>query len=142
MSDPSPIRQEAPAITLRQISAERDAITKCWNIAWRLENKAAHPLQVLAVNLPHGQFKSLERRFEPSIELKVGEEKDFQTPVHCDEPPGIVTENAFAIFQTVWKNQPWRIFVRLQVVVNSAGMPEAAVESTTTQRIGFSGTSC
>ncbi len=102
-------------------------------------NVAAGPIGLLTVRLPHGQFKSEELKFEPAAELAPGEERDFAVLVRCDEAPGLVTENAFLIFYAVWLNQPWRIFVRIRVMVNSEREPEAAVELITTQQVGYSG---
>ena len=89
--------------------------------------------------MPHGQFKSAKLKFEPSLDLAPGEQRDFAVLVRCDEPPGLVTENAFVIFYAVWFNQSWRIFVRLRVVVDSKRVPGTAVELITTQHAGFSG---
>ena len=75
------------------------------------------------------------------MDLNGGEEVQFRTLVRCDEPSGLVTENAFVIFYVIWRGEPCRIFVRLRVVVNSDGQPETATELTTTQKVGFSGVS-
>jgi len=88
--------------------------------------------------LPHGQFKSAERRFDPPLELEEGGQVAFRALVRCDEPPGLVTENAFIIFQVLWCKKPWRIFVRIRVVVEQTGEPGTSVQLITTQRVGFS----
>jgi len=88
--------------------------------------------------LPHGQFKSAEQRFDPPLEISEGGQVAFRALMHCDQPPGLVTENAFIIFQAVWCKEPWRIFVRIRVVVKEGGEPQTAVELITTQKIGFS----
>jgi hypothetical protein len=141
MGNTPPDRESGPEIALSQLAAEPNGETGYWSIDWLVENRAAHPLQVLAVRLPHGQFRCKERAFEPPLDFKVGEKREIHTLVGCDEPPSMVTENAFAIFDVLWLDEPWRIFVRLRVVVNSAGKPKAAIESITTQKVGFSGVS-
>jgi hypothetical protein len=73
------------------------------------------------------------------MDLDGGEEVLLRTFVRCGAPTGLVTENAFVIFHVTWRGEPCRIFVRLRVVVNSAGKLETATESITTQRVGFSG---
>ena len=98
-----------------------------------------HPIQVSAVRMPHGQFKSVERRFEPPIGLAPGSRTEIDILVKCDEPPGLVTENAFVIFSVKSSGEGWRIFVRLRVVVSAEGKPETATELITTQKVGFSG---
>jgi hypothetical protein len=127
-----------PQIVLTQVSAERRGVIERWSIDWLVENESANALHILAVRLPHGQFKSDERRFEPAIELSAGERRQFQTFVRCDEPAGLVTENAFVIFSIIWLGEPWRVFVRLRVVMTSDGRPETATELITAQKVGFS----
>ena len=131
--------ESEPQIAVKQVIAERDGIKDCWNIDWLVRNLGSDPMRVLSVRLPHGQFKSEERRFEPPMDLDGGEEVLFRTFVRCDAPTGLVTENAFVIFHVTWRGEPCRIFVRLRVVVNSAGKLETATESITTQKVGFSG---
>jgi hypothetical protein len=136
------VKAESPAepqIVVTQVSAERRGVMECWSIDWLVENKSANILHILAVRLPHGQFKSDERRFDPALDLSAGERKQFQTFVHCDEPAGLVTENAFVIFSVNWLGEPWRVFVRLRVTVTADGRPQTAAELITTQRVGFSG---
>ena len=132
-------RESEPLIAVKQIIAERDEIMECWNIAWLVRNLGRYPMRILSVRLPHGQFKSEERRFEPAMDLSATEEVQFRTFVRCDAPTGLVTENAFVIFHVIWRGEPCRIFVRLRVVVSSAGKPETATELITTQKVGFSG---
>jgi hypothetical protein len=127
-----------PQIVLTQVSAERRGVIERWSIDWLVENESANALHILAVRLPHGQFKSDERRFEPAIELSAGERRQFQTFVRCDAPAGLVTENAFVIFSINWLGEPWRVFVRLRVVMTSDGRPETATELITAQKVGFS----
>lgn len=128
-----------PEIILEQISSQPSGSSGHWIVTWRVVNVAAGPIGLLTVRLPHGQFKSEELKFEPAAELAPGEEREFAVLVRCDEAPGLVTENAFLIFYAVWLNQPWRIFVRIRVMVNSEREPEAAVELITTQQAGYSG---
>jgi hypothetical protein len=128
----------APALALRQVDAHRHPTTDDWNIGWTIENKKAQSLNISSVRLPHGQFKAEERKFEPPLNLTGGASATFETLVRCKEPPGLVTENAFVIFYVSWLNASWRIFVRVRVEVDAQLAPEAAVESITTQRVGFS----
>jgi hypothetical protein len=51
----------------------------------------------------------------------------------------LVTENAFVILQIKWRGAPWRIFVRVRVIVNKKGEPNATTELITTQKVGFTG---
>ena len=127
-----------PTLALRQVALARDAAAKVWNIRWQVDNLGGDALEIYTVRLPHGQFRSDEQRFAPPLELAGGESKEFQSLVHCQEPAGLVTENAFAIFNCQWRGEAWRILVRLRVTVKANGEPETATELITTQKIGFS----
>jgi hypothetical protein len=129
---------EAPRISLRQISVARATAKGDWACVWRVENQGADRLDLLVVRLPHGQFKSPEYRFEPVLRLAAQERAEFKVSLHCDEPEGLVTENAFLIFQAFWQGAEWRIFVRVRVTINPSGAPAATTELVTTQRVGFS----
>ena len=127
-----------PTLALRQVALARDAAANAWNIRWQVDNLGSDALEIYSVRLPHGQFKSDEQHFDPSLELAGGESKEFLSLVHCREPAGVVTENAFVIFYCQWRGEAWRIFVRLRVTVTADGEPETATELITTQKIGFS----
>ena len=134
-----PVQSAVPQITLTQVSVEPEEGQGNWKILWCIANLNSQPLELRAVRLPHGQFKSAERCFEPAIVLAAKQDAQFQVFVHCDEPAGLVTENAFLIFEVVRLGEPWRIFARVCVTVNSAGTPVATTEWITTQKVGFSG---
>lgn len=127
-----------PAISLRQRWARRESATNRWRIGWTVENGGDAALELFSARLPHGQFKSEEQKFVPALSLVGGTAEEFETSVRCEEPPGIVTENAFVIFEAIWRGAPWRIFVRVRVDVLQGGEPRTAVQSITTQRVGFS----
>ena len=133
--------EQGPRIALKQVAAARDGVMEYWSVGWEVENRGAKPLKILAARLPHGQFKANEMRFEPPLDLSPHASERFQTSVRCNEPSGVVTENAFVIFQVIWSGEPWRIFARVRVEVGADGIPAAATESVTTQKIGFSGIS-
>jgi hypothetical protein len=126
-------------IDLRQVSLARNAERHLWEVGWEVENRGGGALKILAARLPHGQFRSAEQFFRPQLELPAGGQQRFQSAVHCDEPPGLVTENAFVILHCEWRGEAWRIFVRMRIVVKANGEPESATESITTQKVGFSG---
>jgi len=130
-----------PKIGLRQMALARDATTAGWNILWELENLGSAALTIASLRMPHGQFKSAEHCFAPALELAAGSSTQITILVHCDEPTGLVTENAFVIFHCQWRGEAWRIFVRIRVTVTADGEPETATELITTQKVGFSGIS-
>jgi hypothetical protein len=128
-----------PAIELRQTAAEPGDAHGKWNIIFLVENQGKEALELLTARLPHGQFRSEEQRFDPPLSLAPGENILFSSRVRCHEPPGLVTENAFVLFLAVWRHTSWRIFARIRVTIDDAEKPQTAVESITTQRVGFSG---
>lgn len=134
-------KNHGPAISLRQGATNRAEVHGPWLISWEVLNHAAEPITIIAVRLPHGQFKSDEQHFMPTLHLASGETERFQISVRCDEPPGLVTENAFVIFTVDWLATAWRIFVRIRVVVSLEGAPETTTALITTQKVGFSGVS-
>jgi len=134
-----PAADVEPQIALSQVSAARAELAEYWHVGWKVENRGEHPIKILAARLPHGQFKSEEVIFGPSMELSPGKSEGFQVSVRCHEPAGLVTENAFVIFQVTWLGEPWRVFVRVRVSASSEGQPSATTESVTTQKVGFSG---
>jgi hypothetical protein len=133
--------EPAPQIALRQVGAVRTGALEYWTVGWQVENAAEQPLKILAARLPHGQFKAEETRFEPPLNLAPHGSERFETSVRCNEPGGLVTENAFVIFHVIWSGESWRIFARVRVEVDDSGVPKAATEAITTQKVGFSGIS-
>lgn len=131
--------ESRPDIALRQTTVARNRVLRCWNIGWQIKNRAGHPLRIDAVRSPHGQYKAEEQKFAPPLNLGSGQQTSFAIPVHCDEPEGLVTENAFLIFHVLWLGEAWRIFARIRVAVNSKGEPHGRVKLVTTQQVGFSG---
>ena len=127
-----------PIIGVEQVSVSASGALNVWAVQWTIANNSAGKIAILSARLPHGQFKSSEQRFEPSLKLDQGGQAAFRALVHCNEPPGLVTENAFIIFQVLWLEETWRVFVRIRVVVKQSGEPQTAVELITTQRVGFS----
>jgi hypothetical protein len=128
-----------PVIAVEQSSVSASHDTHVWSIEWTIVNKSVGTIMILGARLPHGQFKSAEQRFDPPLKLHEGGQVAFRALVHCHEPPGLVTENAFIIFQVVWSKEAWRIFVRSRVVVEQTGDPQTSIQLITTQKVSFSG---
>jgi len=127
-----------PSIGLRQRDARRAISAGLWRIAWSVENRGGDALQIISAKLPHGQFKSEPQNFVPPLNLPAGAAAEFATEVRCDEEPGLITENAFVIFETLWRREPWRVFVRVRVDIARDGSPGAVTQAVTTQQVGFS----
>ena len=128
----------APQIALNQISVGAQEGKGNWKILWRVANVNSQPLELCAVRLPHGQFKAAKQRFRPALTLAPKQATRFDAVVRCDEPAGLVTKNAFLIFQAVRFGERWRILARVRVIVNSRGEPATKTELITSQKVGFS----
>lgn len=135
----NPAPEAEPGIELRQIDVEAAGSDGDWNIRFLVANRGADPLELISVRLPHGQFRAAELNMERPPVLASDDTISFSVRIHCKEPPGLVTENAFVIFLVRWKGERWRIFGRVRVTVDTGGVPHAVTESVTTQKVGFSG---
>jgi hypothetical protein len=131
-------QDDGPKISVRQISIHSGSSKGSWRIGWRVENLARHMLRSNAARFPHGQFKAAGQRFEPALVLGHTERVEFEATIACAEPAGVIVENAFVIFSAVWQDKPWRIFVRLRVIVDGEGKPKGIPKLITTQQVGFS----
>jgi hypothetical protein len=130
---------DAPAISVHQMIAEPSGMPSEWKVSFLIGNEGSHALTFASARLPHGQFRAAEQKFIPPVRLDAGETFEFAAKVHCQEPAGLVTENAFVIFLVDWIRERWRIFVRLRVIVDASGTPRTNTESISTQKAGFSG---
>ncbi|HKY09680.1 MAG TPA: hypothetical protein VJQ55_15630 [Candidatus Binatia bacterium] len=131
--------EQGPRVALRQITAARIETTEYWRVQWEVENRGDQAIQILSARLPHGQFRSEKITFGLPLDLLPRGRAQFEASVRCHEPAGLVTENAFIILQAIWAGERWRVFVRVRLVVDPDGKPDAVVESITTQKVGFSG---
>ena len=128
-----------PRVAVEELHRSREVEHGRWLFAWRIQNLTEEPITFLAARCPHGQFRSEERFFDPPRHAAAGRNAIIEMPVLCDEPAGVVVENGFLILTTEWREDKWRIFVRLQVTVDKEGIPGTAAVLITTQRVGFSG---
>lgn len=129
----------APDIELRQIGVERAGEAGEWEVRFLAANRGADALKLISARLPHGQFRGPELRFGPPMSIAAGETFSFSARVRCDEPAGLVTENAFVILLVQWQGERWRVFVRVRVTVDPTGVPRAITQAVTAQKVGFSG---
>ena len=139
MAGAEPDQEHPPQIALTQIFAKRTEAAECWSVGWLVENRGTDSLTVLSVRSPHGQFRSDEMRFEPGLVLLPAEKTECSVAVRCNERAGLVTKNAFVIFDVNWLGKRWRIFSRVRVLVTGDGRLETGTESITTQKVGSLG---
>ena len=133
------VSDAGPRVAVEELHRSKEAEHGRWLFAWRIQNLTEEPITFVAARCPHGQFRSEERFFDPPLHAAAGRNAIIEMPVLCDEPAGVVVENGFLILTTEWREDKWRIFVRLRVMVNEEGIPGTSAALITTQRVGFSG---
>lgn len=131
-------REIGPRVQVEQASRRAEPAPGRWLIAWQIQNLGKRPLQILTARLPHGRFRSKERKLTPAPKLSPGESARLEASVACSEAPGTVVENAFLILRVLWQDRPWQVFTRFRVVFDEHGEPETTTELITTQPVGFS----
>lgn len=130
--------EDEPKIAVGAIRRSKELHSGHWSFGWGIRNLTDEPMSLIAVRLPHGQFRNQQMEFHPPLEVRAGESAAIETSVQCSEPSGTVIENAFLILLSEWRGQRWRIFARLRVTINQRAEPEPVSELITTQRVGFS----
>jgi hypothetical protein len=133
------VSDAGPRVAVEELHRSKEAEHGRWLFAWRIQNLTEEPITFVAARCPHGQFRSEERFFDPPLHAAAGRNATIEMPVLCDEPAGTLVENGFLILTTEWREDKWRIFVRLRVMVDQEGTPGTGAELITTQRVGFSG---
>jgi hypothetical protein len=127
-----------PQIAIQQIREPVESAPNLWFLRWRVRNTSGETLCLLAVWLPHGQFKTsegeigLDRTIPPQEAIEIG------LTVACSGSPGAAVENGFLIFRVRWLEELWRVFVRVRVSFGDHGQPTAKTESITCHPVGFS----
>ena len=131
-------RDGGPNLRIEAVSCRSAGQLGQWIASWRIQNLERQPTEVLTVWLPHDKFTSERRNFEPPLHLSGMETLALELPVACQEPPGSVVENAFAILQLLRMGRSWRVFARHLVTVDAAGAPQHHCQAVTVQPMGFS----
>ena len=98
-----------------------------WQASWRLR-AVDDPVQVLEAWLPHDHFHRPRWRFNPPL---IVDDVLLEAEVACQDLPGSVIENAFLILRTPDR----RVFARLTIVVDGAGVPRQQCEAVTVQEV-------
>jgi len=113
-------------VEVESVQAAGDGL---WRITWRLSG-AAQPLAIESAWVPHGRFRGMGRvNFAPARALPLA----LEMTVHAEEPPGTVVENAFLILRL---SNGWRVFVRMRIEFDAAGVPTPVPELVTLQSTG------
>ena len=133
------VADAGPRVVVEELHRSKEAERGRWLFAWRIQNLTEEPITFLAARCPHGQFRSEEQCFDPPHHAAAGRNVTIEMSVICEEPAGTAVENGFLILTTEWREDKWRIFVRLRVMVDEEGIPGTAAALITTQRVGFSG---
>jgi hypothetical protein len=100
-----------------------------WQVTWSLASEG-EPVALESAWVPHGRFRGAGRlKFAPPRELPLA----LSMLVHADETPGTVVENTFLILRL---STGWRVFVRMRVEFDAAGVPQPIPELVTLQSPG------
>ena len=135
------MESEEPSIEVEQVERGTTENLGRWLFKWRVRNVTETPMSLLSVRVPHGKFKTGERKFVPPVKIDVKDQFILDLAVACEEPPNTIIDNAFLILLVDWHANQWRFFVRLRISVDQQRHPETATESITVQQVGFSGVS-
>ena len=103
-----------------------------WDVTWRITNRAGQPLALHSAWVPHGRFRG-QGRLNLARSLGPDHHLDLELPVHAQEAPGTVVENAFLIVRFSLAGVPWRVFVRMRVEFDAQGTPHPIPELVTLQ---------
>ena len=133
------MESEEPRIEVEQVERGTSEKSGRWLFQWRVRNATERPMSLLSVRVPHGKFKSEERKFGPAVKVAAQDHFILDLVVACQEPPNTIIENAFLILLLNWQENQWRFFVRLQITIDQQGHPATTTESITVQQVGFSG---
>jgi hypothetical protein len=106
-----------------------------WQQRWELVNDADLPLEVTSAWLPHARFRSDQMNYEPPLVVEAGGMLALDLAVSADSEGGPVVENGFILLRTRWREEPWRIFVRVRVTLDEDGRPTPSTQAIQTQRI-------
>jgi hypothetical protein len=120
-------RVDIAAINCRPDPAE---LNGRWRIGWVVHNAGPQPLELQAAWIPHGRFRG-DGRLPLSGRIDPGASRELEFRVTALEAPASVVENAFLILRV----RDWRIFVRMRIDFDAAGVPRPSVEAITSQSI-------
>ena len=99
-----------------------------WRVRWRVTNFGQYPLHIDDAWVPHGRFRG-DGHVPFNLTISAGESGVVELNVTASEPPGTVVENAFLILRAGSS----RLFARMRIEFDAAGMPTPIVESVTAQ---------
>ncbi len=127
-----------PAVQVEHGNQVAGSSPHLWVVGWFIHNLGDQPLQILTAQCPHGRFRGGKKELADFPELMPGKTAHLELPVTCNEPAGAVVENAFLILQAKWRDQLWRILIRLTITFDEQGAPKGKTQVITTQPVGFS----
>jgi hypothetical protein len=120
---------QPPRLAVLSIEARAAETPGQWRVRWLLRNEAAESLHLERAWVPHGRFRGQGRR-ALDLQLPPGGAAPIELTVHADEALGTVVENVFFILESVYRGEPWRIFVRMRVEFLPEPRPRGEVVTT------------
>ena len=131
-------KTQSPRLSIETAHCRAGAAQGQCRAAWHIHNLGEDTVGLLSTWLPHDKFAHAPQGIDPPVQLAPGERTVLELSVACHEQPGSVVENAYVILRVLWREEPWRVFVRLRVTVDDAGIPQPLCESVTLHPVGFS----
>ena len=127
---------DSPNLAVESLSCRPSAQPGSWVCGWRVTNLGETGAEIRAVWLPHDQFLSENREYQPPLLVESQGSVDLEIPVDCREPAGSTIDNAFVILRLEYYQRDWRIFARQEVKLDEKGVPQAMCRSVTWQPAG------
>jgi hypothetical protein len=127
-----------PRVEVEMAGAGTTGAADRWRTVWKIQNVGAAPLQILSARLPHGKFRSEEKKLAPPLDVPSNETGRIEIDARCGEPAGSEVENAFVILRATQEGAPWLILARLRIRIDADGTPRSTTELITVQPVGFS----
>jgi hypothetical protein len=106
-----------------------------WKLRWELVNDADQALEITSAWLPHARFRSDQVDYVPPLVVVAGGKLALELAGSVDDEEGPVVENGFILLRTRWREEPWRIFVRVRVTLDDNGRPTPSTQAIQTQLI-------
>jgi hypothetical protein len=121
-----------PRLDIEVADCRRGPWPGSWDVSWQITNRSGQPLRLESAWVPHARFRG-EGRLNLARPLAPGDHLDLELPVHAQEAPGTVVENAFLILRLSVAGVPWRVFVRMRVEFDAEATPHPIPELVTLQ---------
>lgn len=129
---------EQPDLRPVEISATPSG-SGAWDVTWTLANAGASPLVIEEAWAPHGRFRSPAASLDPPAAISPQRTARLTLRVEAQEGPRTEVPNTFLILRVRWRDESWRVFIRMLAVFRTEWDLELRPQLVTTQRAGSTG---